>query len=135
MELAKQTVRTLKRAPPGSRFQKLHRKRQQAAGGGLKNALFIIGGLVTIAAGVVTYPIPVIPSDFVILAGLVILAQGSHIGARILDAIEMWLRRRFDWLFDVWPKLPRSVQVALSTLWVLVATGVGWGVYALLNNG
>jgi uncharacterized membrane protein YbaN (DUF454 family) len=128
----KQTLRQLSKASPGSRFRNLYRTRQQSRRGGLKNALFIGAGLLTIAAGVVTYPVPVIPSELVILIGLALLAQGSMRGARILDWIELRLRRRFAWALEFWKPLPRSAKAAIGVLWMAALTGASYALYRLV---
>src|SRR6478609_2503108 len=91
----RQTLRALEKAPPGERFQRLYKKRRQAAHGALANAALLTAGVLLVAAGVVTYPVPIVPSDIIILLGIAVFAQGSLRGARALDWIERRFRRRF----------------------------------------
>jgi len=129
METPGELLQEIEEGAPGKRFQRLYRKRQQSAHGGLKNGAFVIGGLVVIAIGVVTYPIPVIPSEIVILAGIALLAQGWSVGARALDAAELWVRRRFGWLIEKWKRLPKAAKIALWIVWIAAISGLSYGVY------
>jgi uncharacterized membrane protein YbaN (DUF454 family) len=131
-DVLKQTWRELKRSSPGSRFQELYRRQQEGQRGGLNKAIFMGGGLLTIAAGVLLYPVPVIPSEPVILLGLALFAQGSMRGARILDWIELRLRGPFRWASKWWKPLPRAAKIALSVLWMALVSAAGYGVYRLI---
>jgi uncharacterized membrane protein YbaN (DUF454 family) len=128
----KQAWRELKRSSPGCRFQELYRRQQEARHGGLNKAIFLGGGLFTIAMGVLSYPVPVIPSEPVILLGLVLFAQGSMRGARILDWIELRLRGPFRWASKLWKPLPRAAKVALSVFWMAALSAAGYGLYRLV---
>ena len=134
METPKHTLKRLERAPVGKRFQTLYRKRQESRHGGLKNVLFIVGGVLTVAAGVVTYPIPVIPSDVLILLGIALFAQGSRRGAIILDAIERWLREHVPAAFRLWRRLSRTGKIAVTVAWMALVSIVSYGVYVLLSD-
>ena len=129
METPKKTLRELEKAPPGKRFQRLYRKRQESPHGGLKRWLFIGIGLLVVAGGVVTYPIPVIPSELLILIGIALLAQGSKHGAIVLDHIEVWLRRHFAWAFVFWGKLSRGAKIAVAGAWMTLLAGLSYWAY------
>ena len=88
---AKKTLHQLEKAPPGDRFERLYRKRQKSRHAKGMNVAFNVGGLIVVAIGVATYPIP-IPSELVILLGLALISQGSLRGARILDGAEVRLQ-------------------------------------------
>src|SRR4029453_14235475 len=132
MNAPEKTLRDLKKSSPGKRFQTLYRKRQQSRGGGLKNAGFIIAGLIVTAAGVLTYPIPVTPSELMILLGIALIAQGSWHGAIALDWIEQRLRRRFSGVLKVWKRLPRRAKVFLGALWMAFTSAIGYFVSRLI---
>jgi hypothetical protein len=70
----KQAWRELKRSPPGRRFQELYQRRRRSRRGGAERAFFIGGELLTIAAGVISFPVPGVPSELIIVAGLAIFA-------------------------------------------------------------
>ena len=125
----KETLRELEHAAPGTRFERLYRKRQQSRHGGWKNGGFVIGGLLTIGIGIVTYPVPVIPSEIVILIGIALLSQGSRRGAVILDGAEVRLRRWFAPAIALWGRLPKWAKVALGIAWMCAVAALSWWVY------
>jgi len=127
LQRLKQAWRELKHSSPGCRFQELYQRRQRSRRAGAKRALFIGGGLLTIAAGVASFPVPGIPSELIIVTGLAIFAQGSMRGARLLDWIELRLRGPFLWAWRIWSPLPRVAKVLIGVLWtVLLATAWVW---------
>jgi hypothetical protein len=130
----KETLRELEHAAPGTRFQRLYRKRQRSRHGGWKNAGFVIGGLLTIGVGVATYPVPVIPSEIVILLGVALLSQGSRRGALILDGAEVRLRRWFAPAIAIWGRLPKWAKVASSVAWMAAVAALSyWGYRAIAD--
>jgi uncharacterized membrane protein YbaN (DUF454 family) len=118
LQRLKQAWREFKRSPPGSRFQELYQRRQKSRRAGAKKAFFIVGGLLTIAGGIVSLPVPGIPSELIIITGLAIFAQGSMRAARILDWIELRLRGPMLWAWMIWRPLPRAAKVVIGALWM-----------------
>lgn len=129
MQTPKKVVRELEKAQPGSRFQRLYRKRSQSHHGKLKNALFILAGLAVIGVGVLTYAVPFIPSEPILLIGIVLLAQGSRWGARALDWTELRFRRHFGWLIKKWRPLPGGVKIAIWLAWTALAGALAYALY------
>jgi len=125
----KKTLKELEKAPPGERFQRLYRKRQTSRRAKGLNVAFNLGGLVVVAIGIATYPIPVIPSEIVILIGLALVSQGSMRGARILDGAEVRLRRWFAPALKLWRRLPKWARRALGVVWVLGVSGLSYWIY------
>lgn len=119
LQWIKQAWREFKRLPPGHRFQETYQRRQRSRRGGAKRILFIGGGLLIIAAGIVSFPIPGIPSELIIVAGLAIFAQGSLRAARFLDWIELRLRGPY---LRLWKPLPRWAKVLIGLLWIVLLT-------------
>ena len=125
-------LQELEHGTPGKRFQSIYRRRQRSAHAAWKNGGFIVGGLLVIAAGVATYPVPVIPSEIVIVAGLALLAQGSSHGAKLFDAAEVRLRRWLAPVLPLWRRLPKWAQVVLGLVWSFLVAGlVYWAMHAL----
>lgn len=123
----KQSWREFRRSPPGRRFRELYERRRRARHAGAKRALFIGGGLLTVAAGVASFPVPVVPSELVILTGLAIFAQGSERAARLLDWAELRLRGPLRRVWRVWAPLPGAAKVLLVALWTaLLAMAWVW---------
>jgi uncharacterized membrane protein YbaN (DUF454 family) len=114
LQRLKQAWREFKHSAPGRRFQELYQRRQRSRRSGAKRALFIVGGLLIIAGGVVSFPVPGVPSELIIVTGLAIFAQGSMRAARILDWIELRLRGPY---LRVWKPLPRWAKFLIAVLW------------------
>ncbi|HEV7577413.1 MAG TPA: hypothetical protein VGO85_15360 [Caldimonas sp.] len=134
MTTPKQTLRELEEAAPGSRFQRLYRRRQQGRHATWANAAFNGGGLAVIGAGIATYPIPVIPSEVVILAGLALISQGSMRGAKILDGTELRLRRVFAPALKVWRRWPKWLRRTLGVVWMVLVSGLSYWAYRALSD-
>lgn len=133
METPKDLVKEVEKGKPGQRFERLYKKRQRSRHGGLKNWLFIIAGLVAIAAGVVTYAIPVIPSEILILVGIASMSQGSRWGARALDRAELWFRRHFSGVIAVWRRLPSGAKWTIYLVWLALISGASYWIYHALH--
>jgi len=114
LQRLKQAWREFKHSTPGRRFQELYQRRQRSRRAGAKRALFIVGGLLTVAGGITSFPVPLVPSELIIITGLAIFAQGSKRAARMLDWIELRLRRPY---FRLWKPLPPWAKVLVGSLW------------------
>lgn len=133
METPKDLVEQLEKGRPGYRFERLYEKRQRSRHGALKHWLFIVGGLLAIAAGVLTYAIPIIPSDVLIVLGVAFMSQGSRWGARALDRAELWFRRHFGWFIAKWRRFSRPTKWLIYFVWLgLVGALSYWAYRALL---
>ena len=130
---AKKTLHQLEKAPPGDRFERLYRKRQKSRHAKGMNVAFNVGGLIVVAIGVATYPIP-IPSELVILLGLALISQGSLRGARILDGAEVRLRRWFAPAIRLWKRLPTWLQRTLAVVWMVAAAGLSYWAYRAISD-
>lgn len=117
LQRLKQAWGEFKRSRPGRRFQELYERRRRSRHAGAKRAFFIAGGLLTVAAGVTSFPVPFVPSELLIIAGLGIFAQGAGRAARILDWVELRLRGPLLWVWEFWSPLPRWGKVLLGALW------------------
>jgi hypothetical protein len=130
----KETLRELEKARPGERFQRLYRKRQQGRHARSLNVAFNVGGLAVIAAGVLTYPIPVIPSEIVIVLGIALLAQGSLRGAKIMDGAEARLRRWFAPALRLWRRLPKWARRSLAVAWMVGVAALSYWAYRAIAD-
>ena len=131
MRWLKDQWRAFRDDEPGERFKNLYRRRERSRHARLKKFAFLGGGLLAIAIGVVTYPIPVVPSDFVILFGIASIAQASKPGARLLDWLELKLQPVIRPARRLWKRLPRWAQLVLIALWSL---GLAYGGYRLYGG-
>jgi len=130
----KQTLHEIEKSPAGQRFQRLYRKRQQGRHAKSMNVAFNVGGLLVIGVGIATYPIPVIPSEIVILLGLALISQGSERGARLLDGTEVRLRRWFAPAIKLWRRLPKWARRTLAVVWVIAVSGLSYWAYRALAD-
>ena len=130
----KETLRELEKAKPGERFQRLYRKRQQRRHARWLNVAFNVGGIGVIAAGFLTYPIPVIPSEVVIVLGIALLAQGSMRGARIMDGAEVRLRRWFAPALKLWRRLPKWARRVLAIAWMFGVAALSYWAYRAIAD-
>ena len=128
------TLKEIEKARPGERFQRLYRKRQGSRHAQGMNVAFNVGGLAVVALGVATYPVPVIPSEIVILIGLALVSQGSLRGARFLDGAEVRLRRWFAPALKLWRRLPRWARRTLAVVWVVTVSGLSYWAYRALAD-
>jgi hypothetical protein len=99
--------RAFRKSAPGERFKELYRRRERTPHAKLKKALFLAAGVLAIVTGIVTYAIPLIPSDPFILFGIAAIAQASRVGARLLDWLELRLHGPFRVAYRIWQPLPR----------------------------
>lgn len=84
--------RALKSAPAGARFEQRYR-RYSASGGPLRRWLRLLLGVLVCLAGVVFLAIPG-PGLLILLVGALLIAEQSLWMARLLDRLELRLRRR-----------------------------------------
>lgn len=127
LQRLKQGWREFRRSPPGRRFREQYERRRRARHAGAKRALFVVGGLLTVAAGVASFPVPFVPSEVVIVIGLAVFAQGSARAARVLDWVELRLQPALRRARKVWSPLPRIAKVLIGALWTgLLAMAWVW---------
>lgn len=101
LEVVKQTWRRFKAANPGQRFQQEFSRRQGASRSPIQKALFIVGGLLLMAAGFLFLFIPGPGLVFILIGGFLI-AQQSLVAARVLDSTEIRLRKLLTWSLRAW---------------------------------
>jgi len=130
----KQQWRVFKQSAPRHRFRELYERRERMPHARVKKGLFFVGGLLAIAAGIATYPVPFIPSEPFILFGIAAIAQASWYGARALDWLELRLRVPFRPLARLWRKLPGWAKVAVTILWSALVAFAGFAVYRMVAD-
>jgi uncharacterized membrane protein YbaN (DUF454 family) len=134
MKWLKQQWRAFRASRPGHRFRELYERRERTPHARLKKTLFFVGGLAAIAAGIATYPVPLIPSEPFMLFGIAAIAQASWYGARALDWLELKLRVPLRPLARLWRKLPRAAKIGLTILWSALIAFVSFMVYRLVAD-
>jgi uncharacterized protein (TIGR02611 family) len=109
--------RRLARAPAGTRFRGLHRAHQRRRRRGSSRVWTVTAGLAIMSVGVVALPAPG-PGTLVIILGAALVARESATVARVLDWLELRLRRAVEWCRAVWRGAPPvgKVMAALAGL-------------------
>ena len=92
-------------------------------------------GVLLVAVGLVTYPIPGPPSTLMVLAGLALIAQEWMWLARGLDASEVRIHAAFQRGVAVWRSLGRGIKAALAAFCLALLAGCAWGIYLILSPG
>jgi uncharacterized protein (TIGR02611 family) len=82
----------LKQAPPGERFARYHRRRQQRRRHRWQRPLWLTAGAAVVVIGIILMPAPG-PGLLIVAAGLALLAGESATIAGWLDRGERRLRR------------------------------------------
>jgi hypothetical protein len=122
----KNIAKELGKGHPGQRFQMRYHRRQRVPRGSLRRVLFIGGGILLVAAGVLLLAAPG-PGVLVVFLGGSLIAEESLIAARALDWMEVRLRPVATWGFHLWQKASLPLRVVLA---VAVITAVVGTVYA-----
>ena len=126
LEVVKQTWRRFKAAKPGQRFQQEFSRRQGAGRSPVQKVLFIVGGLLLMAAGFLFLFIPG-PGLVVILIGGFLIAQQSLVAARVLDWTEIRLRKLLTWSLRAWRRSSPTLKVLFVVVAVVLLGVVGFG--------
>ena len=91
----KQGWQDLTRGQPGHRFQDRYARRREAARGVLGKCAFVCLGVLILVAGIVLLPLPG-PGMLIVAVGALLMAEGSHTMAKLLDALELRARRLYS---------------------------------------
>ena len=127
----KRQWRTLREAPPGTRFKRRYERRQKTGRSGLAKPLYLGAGVVIFLAGLVLLPAPG-PGLIVVAIGATLMAQESYFVAWTLDWLELRARAMWKWGSRAWRHIPLAVRGLLVASAVIAAGLAGWGAYALL---
>ncbi len=107
----------VREAPPGRRFEDAH-ERQRIRRAPIR--LTVLGfGIAFTLAGALTFWIPG-PNFVIVLIGLAIVAGQWRVAARVLDRIEVALRRWNDERWDPYPHKRRAVVL----IWLVVVAAL-----------
>jgi hypothetical protein len=128
-------IGVLRRAPRGDRFQELHRRRNQRERGRLRCIASLASGMLLVAVGLVTYPVPGPPSTLMILIGLTLIAQEWLWAARSLDRLEMRLHAWHHANVLAWRRLTGAMKALIGFVCVTVLATFAAGLYLLLAAG
>jgi uncharacterized protein (TIGR02611 family) len=133
-EKIKQHFQPLLEGEPGERFQQqFHQRREDRKNPIIKKFLFIGGGLIVTAAGIIELPLPG-PGTVIIIIGLGLLAQESLRLSKFLDWLEVELWTTLDQSQDWWKRSSavKKAAAVIVTLFILII--IGAACYWLITN-
>ena len=120
----------LKEGKPGKRFQDHYRKYHESGGNRMRKVLFIGIGALIVAAGIFFLPAPG-PGFLIIFLGGGLMAQESLRAAKVLDWMELRVRRIADWALAVWKRASVPARAAIAFFGLVVAAGAGYAAYQI----
>lgn len=118
-ETLKETWHKIQQDPPGKRFRRQYRRRQNARDGVIKRLLFLGLGSIFSTLGLIMIFTPG-SGILLIFIGLGFIAQESLLLAIMLDKMEVSLREWIDWGHGIW----KEFSFLLKFLIVVVALGI-----------
>ena len=133
IEYARQHWREFSRSRPGKRFQQRYHRRQKHGHGpfGIRRIVNLTLGVVIVVVSAVGGLLPG-PGWGTAFIGFALIAGEVLLAARLLDRIEILLRRFIQFCKDVWVIAnPLGKTVIASLILTLVAT-LAYGTYFLI---
>lgn len=118
-------------APAGERFQRHYEARQKNRSSRFQKVLFIGSGLLIMAAGIFFLPAPG-PGTVILFVGAGLIAQESLLAARILDWIELRLRKAVSWMHGRWHNASPALKMLLALLAAVFLGALAFGAYEIL---
>jgi hypothetical protein len=116
----KENWRELKGGEPGSRFVDHFERRQERSPSAWKRALLLAGLFMMIAPG---------PGILGIFIGGGLIAQESRTAARVMDWLEVQVRKVTEPAKRAWDRASHPLRVALVAISLIIAAGVGIAAY------
>jgi hypothetical protein len=124
LETLKKRWKEFKKAPPGERFEQMHRAGRES-GLPLVRIVMVIAGVAMIVGGVVLLAIPG-PGLLVIAFGGALLAQQFLWVARKLDRLELVLRNLYARGLRFWKGSSTPVRASILGIGALCAAGAAY---------
>ena len=125
--------REFKESKPGQRFKDRYRRRRQHEQGHILWRIFLITlGAVIALGSLVLAPLPG-PGWGTVFIGLMILAGELLPAARFLDWLEVWLRKLWGYVHEIWRSSVWG-KIAVLLVSALCVAAVAYVVYLLLIN-
>lgn len=130
----KESLHEFRQAAPGERFKERYYRRRKTKRSIAQKLLYIGGGLLLFAAGIVFLFIPG-PGTIILLIGSGLIAQESLPGARTLDWAELRIRKVIQVLIQAWRRAPVLGKLLFITLGLILAGGAAAGTYFVFFAG
>jgi hypothetical protein len=128
----KKSWKELAKERPGHRFEARYRHIQRS-GSGHNRALTLAAGIALTVAGLVLLLVPG-PGSLLIVLGAALLAEESLIAARLLDRLEVQVRRLSDWARTKWRRFSTAQRFSCAGLIAALVAGAAWGAWSLLTR-
>jgi hypothetical protein len=125
----KSSWRVFEKARPGERFQKFYEERKKS--GGASRTVFTVIGVLLLVGGVVLLFIPG-PGLLLIAFGGALIAQQSLWLAKVLDRVELLLRKLARKGKSFWKKASTPIRSAVVAGATICACGAGYLAYLWL---
>jgi uncharacterized protein (TIGR02611 family) len=133
IEQTRQHWREFRESKPGQRFKDRYRRRRQDEQGHIVWRIFLITlGAVIALGSLVLAPLPG-PGWGTVFIGLMILAGELLPAARFLDWLEVWLRKRAHYVYNIW-RASVWGKIAVILVTALCVAAVTYVAYLLLFN-
>jgi len=133
MEQLQRHWREFTESNPGERFKDRYRRRRQNEQGHIVWRIFLITlGAVIALGSLILAPLPG-PGWATVFVGLMILAGELLPAARFLDWLEVWLRKFWRFVQQVWQASVLG-KVAVTLVAALCVAAVVYVVYLLLSS-
>jgi len=134
MKEMKRDWREFTESEPGSRFQDRYRRRQEEEQGHMAKRIFLVVlGAIIAVGSLVLAPLPG-PGWATVFLGLMILAGELLPAARLLDWLEVRLRKLWQFIEHVWRSSVLG-KVAVVVGAAILAAALAYVVYLLLFSG
>ena len=132
LEGLKENWRELKDGEPGSRFVDHFERRQERSTSAWKRVALMVVGVALLVAGLFMLIAPG-PGILGVFIGGGLIAQEWRTAARVMDWLEVQVRKVTEPAKRAWDRASRPVRVALVALSLLVAASVGIATYLAMT--
>ena len=130
----RQGLRELRRGRPGHRFRAHYeRSQKQKRSHAATRVGLLVAAIICFAIGVVLVVMPGPAFVFFILAGG-LLATESKTVARLMDRIEVLVRKAMSWAKRKWERLPMAARIALGLVAACCTAGALFLGYTLIRG-
>ena len=110
MNRIRKSWKDIREGKPGRRFRDHYETMHRGGPHPVRRVLVLVLGVAVTAAGVFLLPAPG-PGTLVLVFGVGLIGQESVHAARLLDWLELRLRKLYKWARAVWKRLPLPAKV------------------------
>lgn len=125
MNRIRKSWKDIREGKPGRRFRDHYETMHRGGPHPVRRVLVLVLGVAVTAAGVFLLPAPG-PGTLVLVFGVGLIGQESVHAARLLDWLELRLRKLYKWARAVWKRLPLPAKVAVVVVKLAIAIGFAY---------